>query len=129
RRRQDGTGQTARRARADSKIDSQSTCRTSIEVAGGAQSTIDLILEERATRGVVELTVDRSAIIILLGQSLLRGADTLARGVDRRRLGTGQSSTATQRHRVLQLNGERSTGWHVHVAAFGQQASEGGEDG
>src|SRR6185503_4130224 len=111
------------------KIDSQSTCRAAIEITGAAQSTIDLVLEQRATRGVVELTGDRSTIVVLLRQCLLRGADSLRRGVDRRRLGTRQSSTATQGYRVLQLDGERCTGGHVHVAAFGQQTAQRGEDG
>src|SRR6185436_19992009 len=92
------------------------------------ETGIRLELEERETRGVVELAVDLPAVVLPLGERRLRIANALRRGVERVHVARADAAAPTQRHRLLDLDGARCTGGDVHVAPFGQQAAKRGED-
>src|SRR5204863_8867314 len=100
-----------------------------IEIAGSSHSAIYLKLKQRVARVVVEPASNRTSIIILLRQRLLRRAHPVCRRVNRIRLsGPAQPSTAAQCHRVFELAGERSTGGHVHVLALREQSPQRAEN-
>src|SRR5688572_31322989 len=95
--------------------------RAPVEVSGRDDALVDLELEQRALRRVVKLSVDGAAIVILLREGLLRGPDSVSRGVDRERIrGPGRPASA-QDQALFELNRQGSARRHPNIARLRQQ--------
>src|SRR2546423_3688294 len=83
-RRQDCTGESAR------QVESQCLRGSAIQVPGATESAIDLELEQRLTRLIVETPVNRPAIVIQTRERLLRRHNPFGRRINRGRLNATQ---------------------------------------
>ena len=102
--------------------------RPAVEIPRRDDALVDLKLEQRTLRGVIELPVDRAAIVILLRERLLRGADSVRGSVDRERVRRSCGAAATEHQPLLELNREGSACDHANVARLRQQIAQRSQD-